>query len=61
MNNLDKINELNTLLLNWNMSNKSQRFGQFIESNSSIEVGDVLYNSEDSYYVYSEIITKFEK
>ena len=72
---LQSLNKLNVLLLDWNMSNKVQRFGQYIESNSNMqhscidntnkvvfwELGQELYESDDSYYVYSEVVTLIEK
>lgn len=58
---LEAFNKLNKLLLDWNMSNKAQRFGQYIESNSDWELSQELYMSEDSFYVYSEIVTLIEK
>lgn len=58
---LQSLNKLNVLLLDWNMSNKVQRFGQYIESNSDWELGQELYMSDDSYYVYSEVVTLIEK
>ena len=57
---LDSINKLNKMLLDWNLSDKVQRFGQFVESNSDWIVGQELYESFDSFYVYSEIITMIE-
>ena len=57
---LDSINKLNKMLLDWNLSDKVQRFGQFVESNSDWVVGQELYESFDSFYVYSEIITMIE-
>ena len=57
---LYSINKLNKMLLDWNLSDKAQRFGQFVESNSDWIVGQELYESFDSFYVYSEIITRIE-
>ena len=57
---MDKLNELNLILVKWNQTDKSQRFGQFVSNNSDIKVSQDLYNSNDSYGVYSEIVTMFE-
>lgn len=58
---LQKINELNMLLIKWNQTDKSQRFGQFVQSNTDIILCSELYNSNDSYFVYSEIVSIIEK
>lgn len=58
---IEKINKLNMLLVEWNQTDKSQRFGQFVQSNTDMVLSSELYNSHDSYWVYSEIISTFEK
>lgn len=54
------INKLNKLLFDWNTTDKTQRFGQYIESNSDWALGQELYESYDSFYVYFELVTMIE-
>lgn len=59
---LDMLCELNNQLLNWNLSRKEQRFGQYLESNmKGLFLPLHYYNSNDSYEVYSHVVTMIEK
>ena len=54
LSNLENMNMLNVILVNWNMSDKSQRFGQYVENNTNLILGSELYYEVDSYKVYAK-------
>lgn len=51
---LDAINALNFKLLDWNMTDKKQRFGQYLESQFfNLCLPPYYYESNDSFDVYN--------
>ena len=51
---LDAINALNFKLLDWNMTDKKQRFGQYLESVfSKLCLPPYYYESKDSFEVFN--------
>lgn len=52
---------LNTKLILWNQSGKTQRFGQFLESEfSKLVLPPYYYESNDSYEVFSYVCDLIE-
>lgn len=51
---LDAINALNFKLLDWNMTDKKQRFGQYLESQfNKLCLPPYYYESKDSFEVFN--------
>ena len=58
---LEAINDLNMKLIEWNMTDKHQRFGQFLESSYlTLVLPPYYYESLDSYEVFSYMCDLFE-
>ena len=59
---LDAINALNFKLLDWNMTDKKQRFGQYLESEfSKLCLPPYYYESKDSFEVFNYMCDLIEE
>lgn len=59
---LDAVNALNFKLLDWNMTDKKQRFGQYLESGfSKLCLPPYYYESNDSFEVFNYMCDLIEE